>query len=57
MKICFLSLDLYMHGGIQRVIPNVINRMVGDFEITIVMPYSENDKNVFGLSDKIKIKN
>ena len=45
MKICFLSLNLFMHGGIQRIIPNIINGMTKEHEITIVMPYSNKDNN------------
>lgn len=57
MKICFLSLNLFMHGGIQRIIPNIINGMTKEHEITIVMPYSNKDNNIFGLNNEIKIKN
>ncbi len=57
MKFCFISLNLFMHGGIQRVIPEIVNKLVEQHDITIVMPYSEEDENVFQLSNKVNIKN
>ena len=46
-----------MHGGIQRVIPNVINEMTKQHDITIIMPYSKNDSNIFGLDNNISLVN
>ena len=58
MKICILSLNLYWHGGIQRVVPSVLNVLSNKHDITILMPYDEQkDTNVFGIKSNIKIVN
>jgi len=57
-KICFLSLNLYMHGGIQRLMPVLLNELCKNEEVTVVMPYDERkDKNIYGISNKVNIVN
>lgn len=59
MKICVISQSLYTLGGIQRVLATLFNKMVEmkNLEITVMMPHLADEKNIFGLSDDIKIIN
>lgn len=57
MKLCFICLDLYTFGGIQRVLTSVLNEIVrrDAASITVVMPVDKDHENIFGLNDKIEI--
>ena len=60
MKICILVQNLYSLGGIQRVVSTVVNELIKDkiYEITVLMPFDENNKNeIYDLDKRIKIKN
>ncbi len=57
MKICLLCLNLYLFGGIQRVLPEILNPIAETDDVTVIMPFSDTDKNIFGLSKRIKIVN
>ena len=59
MKLCFISMNLYSYGGIQRVLSGLLSELNKrqDVDIEIIMPYITRDKNVFGLDTKIKVTN
>lgn len=59
MRICVLSQSLYTLGGIQRVLTTLFNEMINNenIEITVMMPMLPNERNIFGLSNKINIIN
>lgn len=52
-------MNLYSYGGIQRVLSGLLSELNKrhDVEIEIIMPYSVEDKNVFGLDSRIKVSN
>ena len=56
MKICVITDSLFRMGGAQRVVVDVLNRMIDDNDITVVMPFS-NHKNIFKLDDRVKLVN
>lgn len=59
MKICFISMDLFSYGGVQRVLSRLLSELneKSQFEINIIMPRLPDSKNIFGLDESIKIIN
>ena len=58
-KILFLCLDLYTFGGIQRVMSTMLHPLAdyGDLDITVMMPYAENEEDIFGIDHRVHIVN
>lgn len=46
MKICVITDSLFRMGGAQRVVVDVLNRMIDDNDITVVMPFSNHKKYI-----------
>lgn len=56
-KICFISQSLYTLGGVQSVVLDTINYMMrrGEYQITVLMPSSENKKTEYGLREDVEV--
>lgn len=59
MKVCFISMNLFSYGGVQRVLSRILTELnkQTEIEVNLIMPMSESDTNIFGLDESIRIIN
>ena len=57
MKICFITMDLFSYGGVQRVLSKLLSELnlKKDIVVNIIMPINPSGQNSFGLDESIRI--
>ena len=54
-KICIYMDSIYSLGGIERVVTSLCNKLISDYDITIVCQYNAKNKVNYNLNNKIKV--
>lgn len=57
MKICFLTINIFCMGGVQRVVSNVANALSIENEVTVICigEIDKIDRTIYNLKDSIEI--
>ena len=52
-KICFITIDISLKGGIERVICNLSNQFVGDYAVEIISLFRSNPKIQYDINPEV----